>query len=118
MFEFWRQILTITFLRTGFPAEMAEKMIGMKLSMKTVEFAEGKLACQMCFEGHPELGSCFLAYEGVANNLNLPHMGGKCVCTFKKTAKGVHNVIESETMGRWEMDEEYTDEGIKTVGLN
>jgi len=103
------------YVKCGFPAEMAEKMIGMKLSMKTVEFAEGKLACQMCFEGHPELGSCFLAYEGVANNLNLPHMGGKCVCTFKKTAKGVHNVIESETMGRWEMDEEYTDEGIKTV---
>merc|ERR1712223_252608 len=65
------------YVKCGFPAEMAEKMIGMKLSMKTVEFAEGKLACQMCFEGHPELGSCFLAYEGVANNLNLPHMDGK-----------------------------------------
>merc|ERR1712241_1078224 len=101
------------YISIGYPAEQANKMIGIKTTFKNVEFAEGKLACHFMFEGHPELNSAFLVYEGVPNKLNLPHMGGPCVCTFKKTPKGIHNVIVSETMGRWEMDEEYTDEGIK-----
>ena len=96
---------------------MAEKMVGVKSTMKTVEMDdEKKLCCHFTIEGHPELSSCFVAHEGVANNLNLPHMGGKCVVHWNKTGKSTyHTDIDSEKMGKWTIDEEYTEDGIKSV---
>ncbi len=96
---------------------MAEKLIGVKSTMKTVDMGdEKKLACHFSIEGHSEMSSCFVAHEGIANKLNLPHMGGKCVVHWNKTGKTTfHSVIDSETMGKWTIDEEYTEEGIKSV---
>merc|ERR1712025_537554 len=62
------------------------------------------------------MSSCFVAHEGIANKLNLPHMGGKCVVHWNKTGKTTyHSIIDSETMGKWTIDEEYTEEGIKST---
>ena len=96
---------------------MAEKMIGVKSTMKIINLGDEKTLCILfSIEGHPEMGTCFVAHEGVANNVNLPHMGGKCIVHWNKTGKFTnHNVIESEKMGKWINDEEYTKEGIKSV---
>merc|ERR1740129_1867647 len=61
-------------------------------------------------------GACCVTHEGVPNHVNLPHMGGKCVVHWNKTGKNTyHNIIESEKMGKWILDEEYTEEGIKST---
>ena len=101
----------------GYPKEMAEKLVGTKSTMKTVEMGdEKKLCCHFSIEGHPEMGTVFVAHEGIPNHVNLPHMGGKCVVHWNKTGKNTyHNIIESEKMGKWIIDEEYTEEGIKSV---
>ena len=96
---------------------MAEKIIGVKSTMKIVNLGDEKTLCILfSIEGHPEMGTCFVAHEGVANNVNLPHFGGKSIVHWNKTGKFTnHNVIESEKMGKWINDEEYTKEGIKSV---
>ena len=96
---------------------MAEKIIGVKSTMKIVNLGDEKKLCILfSIEGHPEMGTCFVAHEGVANNVNLPHFGGKAIVHWNKTGKFTnHNVIESEKMGKWINDEEYTEEGIKSV---
>jgi hypothetical protein len=101
----------------GYPKEMAEKLVGTKSTMKTVDMGdEKKLAWHFSIEGHPEMGACCVTHEGVPNHVNLPHMGGKCVVHWNKTGKNTyHNIIESEKMGKWILDEEYTEEGIKST---
>ena len=96
---------------------MAEKIIGVKSTMKIVNLGDEKKLCILfSIEGHPKMGTCFVAHEGVANNVNLPHFGGKSIVHWNKTGKFTnHNVIESEKMGKWINDEEYTKEGIKSV---
>jgi len=94
---------------------MSEGMLGVKSTMKVVDMGSGKMFAHIQIDGHPELGSCSVVQEGIANNVNLPHMGGKCVLTFNSTDKGYKSVIETQNMGTWTMDEEYTEEGIKSV---
>ena len=96
---------------------MVEKMVGVKSTMKTVDMGdEKKMCCHFSIEGHPELSCCFVAHEGVANNLNLVFWGGKCVVNWNNTGKSTyHTVIDSEKMGKWTLDEEYTEDGIKSV---
>ena len=96
---------------------MAEKIIGVKSTMKIVNLGDEKKLCILfSIEGHPKMGTCFVAHEGVANKVNLPHFGGKAIVHWNKTGKFTnHNVIESEKMGKWINDEEYTEEGIKSV---
>jgi len=92
-------------------------MLGVKSTMKVVDMGSGKMFAHIQIDGHPELGSCSVVQEGIANNVNLPHMGGKCVLTFNSTDKGYKSVIETQNMGTWTMDEEYTEEGIKSVSV-
>ena len=70
------------------PAETANEMVGVKHTYKLVDMEEGKIFCHYTIDGYPEMGSCFIAKEGALNHVNLPHMGGKCVCTFQKSGKG------------------------------
>ena len=100
---------------TGYPRELAEKMVGVKTTMKVVDMGESKMFVHFVVDGHPELSSCFVCQEGIENNVNIPLFGGKVVFTFNSTKKGYHSVVESEGMGKWEMEEEYTAEGITSV---
>jgi hypothetical protein len=74
-----------------------------------------KICCHFQIEGLPELSSCFMAIEGVKNNLNLPHMGGRVMSTFKKTDKGYETQWESKIMGNWKIKQDFTEEGINSV---
>ena len=89
---------------------MAEKLLGVKTTMKVVDMGGGSMFVHFVIDGHPELGNCFVCKEGVVNNVNSPLFGGKCAFTFNKTDKGYHSIMESEAMGKWELDEEYTEE--------
>jgi len=111
------------YVAQGYPREMAEKMIDTKMFMKIVDMSkdkdgkEGKhkICCHFQIEGLPELSSCFMAIEGVKNNLNLPHMGGRVMSTFKKTDKGYETQWESKIMGNWKIKQDFTEEGINSV---
>ena len=104
---------------------MAEKMVDTKMFMKIVDMSkdkdgkEGKhkICCHFQIEGLPELSSCFMAIEGVKNNLNLPHMGGRVMSTFKKTDKGYETVWESKIMGNWKIKQEYNEDGMTSVSF-
>ena len=93
-------------------------MVGVKTTMKVVDMGDKKVFIHLVVDGHPELNSCFVCQEGIENNVNAPLFGGKVVFTFTKTDKGFHSFIESEGMGKWEMDREYTAEGMKSVSTN
>jgi len=83
--------------------------------MKTVDLGGKKEFVHIVVDGHPEFNSVFTCQEGIKNNLNIPLFGGKIVFIFNKSEKGYHSIIESEGMGKWEMDEEFTAEGVKSI---
>merc|ERR1712018_1004970 len=86
-----------------------------KTTMKIIDLGEGRMVSHINIEGHPELSCCCICKEGIDNHVNVPHMGGKCVITFNKCGNGYKSVIKSEAMGTWEMEEEFTEAGIKCV---
>jgi len=103
------------YISCGYPKEMAEGMVGVKTTMKIIDLGEGRMVSHINIEGHPELSCCCICKEGIDNHVNVPHMGGKCVITFNKCGNGYKSVVNSEVMGKWEMDEEFTEAGIKCV---
>ena len=67
-------------------------------------------------DGHPEMNSCFTTIEGIPNNLNLATYG-KCVITYKTTNNGYESVVESEKLGKLEISDEITQDGINSVTI-
>merc|ERR1712038_422159 len=104
----------------GYPRDIADKMVGVKMWMKNVDMSrdkdgkEGKhrVCSHFNLEGFPEYSSCYVATEGEKNMINFPLMGGRAVFTFKKTDKGYESICENKMMGKWESKMEFNDEGI------
>jgi len=103
------------YVSCGYPKELAANFDGTKTTMKIVDLGDGRIASHTTIEGHPELNSCCITKEGIDNHVNVPHFGGKCVVTYHQVPNGFKSVIKSETMGTWNMEEEFTAEGIKVV---
>lgn len=107
----------------GYPRDIADKMVGVKMWMKNVDMSkdkdgkEGKhrVCSHFNLEGFPEYSSCYVATEGEKNMINFPLMGGRAVFTFKKTDKGYESICESKMMGKWETKMEFNDEGINCL---
>ena len=92
-------------------------MVGCKLVMHVKELPNKKIASSFIIEKFPEYNFCSLTTEGVANNLDAPMWGGKCTITYNKTDKGYFSTVETEKMGKWTYDEEYTATGMKCVSF-
>lgn len=99
----------------GFGKEMCDKMVGCKMVIHIKELPNNKIASQFIVEKFPELNCTTLTTEGVVNLVDAPIYGGKASLTYKRTDKGYQSVVESQTTGKWEYDEEYCDAGIKVV---
>merc|ERR1712018_166824 len=105
------------FYATWFGKEMMQAMLGCKITFKSLVMCPKKTAAHWLIEGHPEF-NCFAIFtEGIENCVDIPHMGGQCKITFKKNAAGdgFDSVNETAKMGKWEMSEKYTEQGLEIV---
>ena len=90
-------------------------MVGCKMVTKVKELPNKKIASQFIVEKLPEYNTCCITTEDIVNHVDAAIWGGKAKLTYKKTDKGYYSVLESETIGKWEYDEEYTEAGLKMV---
>jgi len=75
---------------------------------------------QTCYsygsEGFPEYNGTTITTEGVENCVDIPLWGGKAKLTYKQTKPGCFtSCVDTEAAGKWEIEEEYCESGIKSV---
>ena len=90
-------------------------MAGVKCTMHIKELPGKKVACAFLVDKHPEYNSMTLTTEDVDNCVDLAMFGGKATIKYSRTAKGYTSVVTTEKMGKWEYEEEYSEQGFKNV---
>ena len=95
----------------GAPAEFADKMKGSRHGV-TLSKQGDKWDLYWRVEECPEMTSVESFIEGQDNEANSPMFGGKAVVTFQLTGDNkCLTKIKSETLGEFEVEERYTEEG-------
>ena len=90
-------------------------MVGVKCTMHIKELPGKKVATAFLVDKHPEYNSMTLTTEDVDNYVDLAMFGGKATIKYSRTAKGYTSVVTTEKMGKWEYEEEYSEQGFKNV---
>ena len=80
------------------------------------ELPGNKHVTRMEVEGFPEYNGTTITTEGVENCVDIPLWGGKAKLTYKQTKPGCFtSCVDTEAAGKWEIEEEYCESGIKSV---
>ena len=106
------QILQIS---TDFGDE-AQKYMGSVEQFTNVDVGKGKIATKWSMT-EPAFSFFAIFYEGIEQNLDMPHLGGMNKVKYVSTSDGFEQTLESEKFGKTHGIEKYSDEGVTMVSL-
>ena len=81
-----------------------------------VDVGKGKIATKWSMT-EPAFSFFAIFYEGIEQNLDMPHLGGMNKVKYVSTSDGFEQTLESEKFGKTHGIEKYSDEGVTMVSL-
>merc|ERR1712107_638442 len=76
-----------------------------------VDVGKGKIATKWSMT-EPAFSFFAIFYEGIEQNLDMPHLGGMNKVKYVSTSDGFEQTLESEKFGKTHGIEKYSDEGV------
>ena len=81
-----------------------------------VDVGKGKIATKWSMT-EPAFSFFAIFYEGIEQNLDMPHLGGMNKVKYVSTSDGFEQTLESEKFGKTHGIEKYSDEGVTMVSI-
>ena len=107
----------------GFGKEKCDGLVGNKITLKIEGEQREKLSFQFTYHDLPDLNTEAIEAEaGQEKSAVIPNLGGKGTLLYKvlevnDDAEVVETTFDSETTGKWQLTEKYTEKGVDIVSF-